>query len=1175
MSYNHAYVKNLFLFMHLTQLKLSGFKSFVLPTVIPFNGQLVGIVGPNGCGKSNIIDAVRWVMGESSAKNLRGGTMADVIFNGSSDRKSVGQASVELVFDNRMGRLTGPYASYQEISLKRVVTRDGESSYFLNGSRCRRRDITDIFLGTGASARGYSIIGQDSISRLIEARPEELREFLEEAAGVSKYKERRRETMLRINQTRENLTRVADILQELMQQLQRLERQASAAKKYMVLKEDERLYQAEILALKWRDVTIEQAVIHQELIQVKLMHEGHCSSIISLDKESTMLQETLKTADSLFQKCQATFYQRNTEIARLEEVIAQQEREKQQLTVDLQQLEQALAEAQSCRSQEAELLFCSEQSLEGLNIEYQTIKSVLEEYQQAIDDIEPEKTAWEIEWQSLQRANHQSLGEAEVLERGFKYAEQQLQQTALRIDKIKTELCGHTTEQLDRVIEELESQIFNCKSTYECDQKRYEQLKIDVEMTGQELSENERELREAEDHLRTLMQELAFHEASLQAQFSNVLAAKHVEWENYSRLAEVIDGPLEWLNACELVLGEGLRAIVIDSIDLLWPKLEELKESTALFVTKNSSEHSTSPHPTLAGKLGGVLPSWHESLTEIFAADSLKEARSWWPTLLPHQSIVTADGFWVGRGFVKIAGSKAIDEQGLLERQQTILTLKKALQLQQAFVLDLKASREKCLSHRKEHESQVGLLKQTLSEVEAFQRSLMLGLGEKQRTREFNLHRMSTLTEERSQLENTSEAFSVQMAQTKTALDGTQAFLLEQKQSLDNLSKVKANWEDKFRSLMSLAEEAKAAMHQIMLLKNKETLKAEQNVSNIDREDQRIERIGQQMAALNARLVAILEPLPCSSLDELVRLQQQEEQSLFNQQQELELLRTRLKDIIRNLKAEEQASRETQATLTELQLKEQTQLVRASGLQDTLASLNQEVDHLLLNISLEVTLATREQDLERVRDKIARMGAINLVAIEEYQIELLRKQHLDEQYSDLLEALETLDTAIAKMDKETHLRLKETFDEVNAKFQVLFPRLFGGGRARLELSCDNLLEAGVLVMAQPPGKRNSTIHLLSGGEKAMTAVALVFAIFQLNPSPFCMLDEVDAPLDDLNVRRFCDLVKEMSLYVQFLFVTHNKVTMELADHLIGVTMREPGVSRIVAVDVEEALSIAE
>ncbi len=1163
--------------MHLKQLKLAGFKSFVDPTVVHFPSQLVAVVGPNGCGKSNIIDAVRWVMGESSAKNLRGESMIDVIFNGASNRKPVGQASVELVFDNSLGRLTGPFASYGEIAVKRVVTRDGDSSYYLNGSRCRRKDITDIFLGTGAGARGYSIIGQGTISRLIEAKPEELRAFLEEAAGVSKYKERRRETLQRIEHTRENLTRVADIREELDKQLQRLERQAKSAERYTLLKEEEKICRAEILALKWQEFTEQQLVKQRELQDLAVRHEQQQSLLAGSNKERTLLNEKLQDANDHSQQIQASFYQLGTEIARLEETIQQQDREKKRLEHDRQQMQEDWQVAEEQLKQDKEALQNSQHHAHHLEERLQQYRVQFKEKELQWQETKKQQLQWERRWQEVQSATSTVKSEYQVAQIKGQHLEQRREQTVLRLEKLNIEQAVLSIKDLQQTKHDLEQEHSKLQETQQFDETQLKHGNENSNLLRTQLQETEQQLHQLQDEFHRLNSEYAAltaaQKAARQGNTLNKQAIK--EWVDKPRLMDILQVESEWQSVCEMVLNDALHSYVLDDFDELWPQWPACELQGESIVTMRSVFGEQQSYPRLVDKIKENIPASVPNLEHIYTADHLEQAKSWLPHLADHESIVTANGFWIGKGWVKLANPGEQDELGLLSRQQKIVELAGVVTELQKKIGEVRTQRDQC------HEQ----LQQSLSYIELFQ----LNLSASNEALRGNINALSVNEQSIQHAERLIATMSSEIGELHLVLEETTSKQLELTEKLGLLErrakdyeqqqiqfvKEKEIWLEDLDTQNKELEEVRALLHQAEMEYDREITKTQQLTDRINREQERLDVLQERLEHL--ALLCLQSATPETELRE-----QLAEQLMKHSEVELQLTlsREQLMQLRKELEHLEQFTlnydlevKRVQEVIAQTRMQEQELAVRASSVQESLDESGLRAPLLLEHIPAGTTQSMREDELIGISEKIKRLGAINLAAIEEFATEQQRKLYLDEQYEDLSQALATLETAIEKMDKETRTRLENTFDEVNTSFKALFPRLFGGGRAQLELTCDNLLEAGIVVMAQPPGKRNSTIHLLSGGEKAMTAVALVFAIFQLNPSPFCMLDEVDAPLDDVNVGRFCALVKEMSQFVQFLFITHNKVTMELADHLIGVTMREPGVSRLVAVDVKEALTM--
>lgn len=1163
--------------MHLKQLKLAGFKSFVDPTVVHFPSQLVAVLGPNGCGKSNIIDAVRWVMGESSAKNLRGDSMTDVIFNGSSQRKPVGQASVELVFDNSLGRLTGSFASYGEIAVKRVVTRDSESFYFLNGSRCRRKDITDIFLGTGAGARGYSIIGQGTISRLIEAKPEELRAFLEEAAGVSKYKERRRETLQRINQTQENLNRIADIRDELDKQLQRLERQAKAAERYTVLKEEEQLCRAQIFALKWQDQTTQQMTMQQKLRELALNYEQQQSALSSVQTGRTLLTEQLHDANEQTQHIQNSFYQLATEIARLEEVIQNQNKEKKRLEQDRQQAQQDWQHSEEQLKLDKDSFVLAESNALQLKLRIDVLRAEFSSLDELWQQCQNTHAQADVRWQELQLVHNKTQSELKITQLKVQHLEQRREQIMLRLEQLNLDQNNRSLEELITAKEQLEQQNAQLEHEMLFDETALKKELDLVNLWRGHVTETEQQLHQLQDDFYRINSEHAALTAAQKAARNGLSATTNEvsAWATQPRLMDVLQVDSKWQAVCEMVLADALHAYVLEDFNLFWPQFVACEQLGASVLTLKELHTGNSTQSSLADKVKGPLPAHLHALEHIYTVDHLDEARALLPRLQAHESVVTVQGFWLGVGWAKLAAAAECDELGLLARQEKILSLTDEVGALQQQLESLRANRDahhqqlqqsqavtEQLQIKSNHSqdalraNQALLLQKTqaISHAQQIIAGLIDEIAEQQQMLEDTVCEHLELGEQLMLLQSQAEEYQVQQ----------QDMLLQKQESLATLAEQK-----------KLIDQRRTEVHQAELEYDRELTKKQQINARIEREQDRLDVLLQRLEHL--ALLCMQSTTPEHNIDEqlaeLLMQHQEIEFQLTLSREHAADLKMKQDDLERQAQANDAEVKKVLEAISDARMQEQALAVRASTVQESLDELGLSAEELLDTIPLGVTQSMREDELLALADKIKRLGAINLAAIEEFASEQQRKIYLDEQYDDLSQALTSLATAIDKMDKETRQRLERTFNEVNDSFKTLFPRLFGGGRAQLELTCDNLLEAGIVVMAQPPGKRNSTIHLLSGGEKAMTAVALVFAIFQLNPSPFCMLDEVDAPLDDINVGRFCALVKEMSQFVQFLFITHNKVTMELADHLIGVTMREPGVSRLVAVDVKHALAM--
>ncbi len=1164
--------------MRLDKIKLAGFKSFVDPTVADFPTNLVAVVGPNGCGKSNIIDAVRWVMGESSAKMLRGESMADVIFNGSSSRKPIGTASIELIFDNSDASAGGQYVSYTEISVKRRVSREGQSLYFLNNTRCRRRDITDLFLGTGLGPRSYSIIEQGMISRIIEARPEDLRVYLEEAAGISKYKERRRETENRIRHTRENLERLEDLLEEISTQLKRLKRQSATAEKYKELKARERELKGELLVLRWQ-------VLEGELQQGErglAEQENRLQAAISVQRrivaEIEADRDTHTEANDLFNSRQAAFYALGAEIAALEQAIlyAKESREKQQR--DLSQTQASLQHLVQEQKQD-------EQRLGELTAELQQQQPLLEEALEAeqqadkqLSQAEEALQQWQSEWDGFHQQANEPTQTAQVERTRINHLEQQQQQLQRRIERNMEESSNLHVSSLDEEIARHEEQQSSlASSVVEAEEKidaaqsqiaaSRERLKRDAE----HLDNSRRKLQGATGRLASLqaLQRAAMQEGGESAAW---LAQQGVD--KAQRLAQQIDVDAHWRRALETVLGHHLQAVCVDQIEDFSTSVDALGEGVVELLGSGSAERNAVREDALLGKVSSQL-DLSALLGGIRIADSVSDALDKRNTLQPGDSLITAEGVWIGANWMRF-GQEQGAKQGVLQREQEVREVNASSRLLQTEVETLQQQHEAALESLREMEQQREQRQLSLNQLNHELSEVRSKLSGKRMRVEHIRNRVETLGAERSDLhKQISEAEeSVQIAQKKLY----QA--LEVSETMASKRAVLEQQRDQLRKQVNDVREQNAAKRQGY---HQLALKSESMRSQQQGLLQGQQRINEQLQQITARRDELNEAL---SDNELPLQEQQQKLELQLQgrvaaESELAAARNALQEIDAGLRDREKKRHEAEqlvqqhrSALEQERIQHQEIAVRVKTLEEQLNEASYDREELLRRIPGHANVNEWRQQLEKTTSGIQRLGSINLAAIDEFREQSERLEHLTEQRDDVLKALATLEEAIHKIDRETRSRFKDTFEMVNSGFIELFPKLFGGGKAYLELTGDDLLNTGVGVMARPPGKRNSSIQLLSGGEKALTAVALVFAIFRLNPAPFCMLDEVDAPLDDANVGRFCSLVKEMSETVQFIFITHNKVTMEMANQLQGVTMHEPGVSRLVSVDVEEAAQMA-
>lgn len=1163
--------------MRLSKIKLAGFKSFVDPTTVPFPSNRVGVVGPNGCGKSNIIDAVRWVMGESSAKHLRGDSMADVIFNGSNTRKPVGQATVELVFDNSDGQIGGQYANYGEISISRTVTRDGQSIYQLNGSRCRRRDITDIFLGTGLGPRSYAIIEQGTISRLIEARPEDLRVFLEEAAGISKYKERRRETENRMRHTRENLDRLNDLREELDKQLAHLQRQAKTAERYKELKQEERLSKGQLQVLRWRGLDSEAQRLEAQIVEHDIQLEAQLAHQRSAEAGVERLRDARIDAHDTFNTVQSRFYGVGADIARLEQSIQHARERGQQQRQDLSQIERSWNEAQAHREADrqrvADLLTqTAEQAprLAVLQDEERLAAAALESAEEAMQ-------GWQAQWDEFNQQAAASSQEAQVERARLQQLEQQARQQMQRLQRQEEERGLLSTETIEREIALLREQQ---EETVLLVEQQQEQLGRYLEQIATQRERNqllaaELEQQRAEQHAQR--GRLASLEALQQAALGKRQGAS-TAWlarqglDEAERLAQRITVEPGWERAVETVLGASLEAVCVKGVEPIIQSLQALEQGQLMLFDEGVAL------PAARGSLASKVRSpWSVAglLDGIHAAETLSEALALRTTLEPHESVITREGLWLGSQWLRVA--RGVDErEGMLQREQELRELKQSLARLEEQIVGMAQRLDEGRELRQRLEDEREAVQRQLNEASRRLGEQRAQLSGKQARFEQILQRSERLQLEIQELEQQQSESASAMEQTRSGLHRALALMEEQSIAREALTQQR---EAGRSTLENAREQARRAAQQA----HDRALSLQAMRTSLDSTQQSLERMESQLALLAERretLSLALEdgqaPLVQMETDLAERLEQRVtiEKQLAAARAQLEEIDHQMRQLEHDRMGNERQLQEARGVLERLRMQAQEMKIRRQTLHEAVTEAGFELAVLLADLPAEADEENWERQLDELGQKIQRLGPINLAAIDEFNQQSERKNYLDEQNKDLADALETLENAIRKIDRETRTRFKETFDKVNKGIQEKFPRLFGGGHAYLELTGEDLLDTGVTVMARPPGKRNSTIHLLSGGEKALTAVALVFAIFELNPSPFCMLDEVDAPLDEANVGRFCNLVKEMSERVQFIFITHNKVTMELATHLTGVTMHEPGVSRMVAVDVDEAVELA-
>lgn len=1166
--------------MQLKKIKLSGFKSFVDPTIVPVPSNLVAVVGPNGCGKSNIIDAVCWVMGESSAKYLRGESLTDVIFNGSSARKPVGLASVELLFDNQDGSLGGEYASYGEISIRRQITREGDSSYFLNGTRCRRKDIIDIFLGTGLGPRSYSIIGQNMISRIIEAKPDDMRIYLEEAAGVSKYKERRRETENRINHTKENLARLNDLRLELDKQLGSLKRQANAAEKFKILKQEERTVRAQWIACQWRQLDGRLVQTSLQIQQQETGLEARYAQMSEINLKLEAKRESQHIFVEAFQDVQRRYYATGNDITRVEQEIRHTQERQNQWKLDIDQTQQDWDKTHhSLEESEHELGELNQDMIRlepELNAATQAARLSLENASKAEQDMQ----TWQIQWDEFNQRSAKSTQIAQVEQTRIQHLEQRLTSIKQRQDKLNQEQQQIHFSDLEKTLAELAQQETDAAVLTEQHQAEL----TEARQTIAALQSSSQQLTRDLDQTRHQLQRLSGQQASLEALQQTALGQRNnlvVQWlakhnlDKQPRLAQGIEVESGWEYAVEKVLGSNLQAVCVEGgVDSFVTLADQFKSgNVCAFGTSSAPANSSHSATSLLSKIKSQW-SLDSLLAGIYIADTVAEALALSKTFQPHESVITPEGVWLSSSWIRIWREEK-PEAGVFQREQELKQLAKQIKETEAKKVKLENEITETQEKIRSMESRRDELQKAANQAHA-------------RTSEIKAHqkvqqqRLSELKTRVERLQKEQEEAIAQFDQTQKELLQARSLwqqaMSELEQQADERTSLTQRREEFRISVQTTRQEAtqsKEYAHQ-------QEIKLQTTRSQLGSLQQTKDRLKNQLVALGERKETLEKEL--NAIASIENLEKQLEEMLKQRlqiEQELQESRTGVDTIEQELREFETKRQELEREIAKYRDLLETRRVEWQGLKvksETLQEQMQETHCVLEDILKQLPEETQAEEyharLEEIIQRISRLGPINLVAIEEYASCSERKQYLDSQYADLQEGLNTLENAIAKIDKETRARFKETFDKVNDRFQELFPKIFGGGRAYLELTGDNLLDAGITVMACPPGKRNSTIHLLSGGEKAMTAIALVFSIFHLNPAPFCLLDEVDAPLDDANIGRFCQMVKVMAEKTQFIFISHNKLAIEMAEHLMGVTMHEPGVSRLVSVNVEEAVSLA-
>ncbi|MBZ0105510.1 MAG: chromosome segregation protein SMC [Sulfuricella denitrificans] len=1162
--------------MRLTHIKLAGFKTFVDPATIPVPGQRIGVVGPNGCGKSNVIDAVRWVMGESRASALRGESMQDVIFNGTTTRKAVSRASVELKFDNSLGKAAGQWSQYADISVKRVLHRNGESQYFINNLHVRRRDVTDMFLGTGLGPRAYAIIEQGMISRIIEARPEDLRVFLEEAAGISKYKERRRETESRLRDTRENLARIEDVRQELEKQLQRLEAQAAVAQLYHRLHSEMQTTQHLLWLVKKQEAQLARERAHQQVEKLLNELEAETATLRKAENQIETARADHYAAGDALHAAQGELYAVNAEVVKLEQTLLHQRDMQHRLATQLE----------AWRSQENQIKQQRQQTESSMAVwreELETTLLRMEETALATEEAREKLPQVEAAFRNCQRESSDLQLELSRVEQGLQieethrnYAIKAANQLESRRERLLQEITVLPRADEATLIHR-QGELAELTARLEESQTRQNTLLV-------KLPELERNRHETQQAYQAALQQITRMEAQLHAlqQVQSRLEHNHKlkAWlekhklETLPRLWQNIRIDPGWDVALESVLGERLRAIAMPDLEDAGAWLSDAPPAPlTVYETSHEGMSMNIPGlPPLRQRVEGPEALLDEWLHGVFAVADCSEAWILRRDLQAGQCLVCTEGHVFTRTSVNYYAPQT-ELHGVLTRQREIETLAAEVEQSKAVVQVLQAAFVLAESVLKTLQGELAEVREQCSDDQQHQHRLQLDVERLAQQQQHLRQRHQQIEHEMGEITSQLDLELEQSREHDYNIEQQQEQIAVLQDRLKNKLHERGEYEKAVVLQRQVIQIAERAAHEAGFQQRNCTGKIDEHEITLTALARQGDELRQRISETEREAGEHAQAGIDDQLQEALKLRQIHEKKLTMAQEALSGISQALQQLEQQHLASEQKLHPLRDRLEQARLKEQEARLAEDQWNEQLISAGTHLEDLLPLLENRARTADLQAQVVRLAHEIESLGAVNLAALDELNSSRERKQYLDAQALDLSEAMSTLEQAIRRIDRETRSRLQETFDTVNRHFGELFPAVFGGGAARLEMSGEEILDAGVTLFAQPPGKKNSSIQLLSGGEKALTALALVFAMFQLNPAPFCMLDEVDAPLDDTNTERFCELVKKMSLNTQFVFVSHNKITMEMAEQLVGVTMQESGVSRVVSVDLEAAVRL--
>lgn len=1167
--------------MWLKQIKIAGFKSFVEPMTLPLHQQRTAVVGPNGCGKSNVVDAIRWVIGENSSKHLRAGSSLDeVIFKGSDNRQPVGRAYVELLFDNSNSPLAGQYSQYSEISVSRAIHRDGDSTYYFNNTRCRRKDIMEAFMGTGLGSRSYAIIEQGTIAELVQASPQQLRSYLEEVAGIALYKERRKETEKRLTATQENLDRLNDLAQEIEENVQNLSKQAENARRYRQLSADKRFNEALLNACYWQELA-------QKTQQLKSSINNYDSDLQSKRDERGRLKEQMESLSQRIDSLNARIeHQRdederlNQRVLTLQKQIDQQLERRQNLDQQWQSLNEQWQQADNEQHIDEDKLAELRQRLEETNQQHDTAKTELEqaranadkaqkEYQSKLDEYNDKRSQW-----------HKTQAEQKRQSERLEQIRDQRDKTASRINELDERLASfdltdmrEQATKLQKDLERKQSYVSECETDYQQKRDKLDELTKAQKALNESLQDQQHQYQKLDaerQSLETLQQQ------TLQDPDETVnRLLKSYQLQDNPRLGEILDVMPEWRFAVETVLAYFLQGICVDNINDYVGLIDELNRGRLTMLEPESGQTDTVQPGSLASCVNSANKSVTSLLANVYIAEDAQKAQQKREKLRTYESVITPQGFWAGPNWLFV-NRGANEQSGTIERQDRLNELAEQLK-------DLKQSIEAYQQQDSEQQQAIDHKRRTVTDAETKLSEARDALSQAKAALNSQNERIQNSDHHRRLVEKDLESYREEIQAQDELCQNIQNKLdelAEQEQELANIGeKAQKNLADAQTAKQEADTAYETAKNSVNELEQN-AQRLQDHIEHLEESRRRSQQKWQQLEAQKSKLQQAYDDLvDTTEWQQQVDHYQAERQQC---QKQLETLREQLTEAKESYhqhnnsvdKLDEQID-QVRRDLEKNQLEAQTAETQKKQYESNMAQSDYNWQDLEPYLTERLDTKELQNKIAGQHKQIEKLGAVNLAAEEQYNAAIERQQYLRRQVDDLSEAVNNLQQAIKRIDHDTRQALRSVLDEVNQSFSELFPRVFEGGQAYLRQTEQDLLSSGVEIVACPPGKRTNQVQMLSGGEKALTAIALVFALFQQNPAPFCVLDEVDAPLDDANVGRFGALLRDMSSQVQFVLITHNKYTMEMCEHLVGVTMQEPGVSRLVSVNLSQALEYSE